>query len=59
MIADWGENGFVLKEIFESRLKICKSCDSLNKKTFLCKECHCYMDSKTLLEYAKCPLYKW
>ncbi|CAB4128390.1 hypothetical protein UFOVP225_27 [uncultured Caudovirales phage] len=43
----------------EERLNICKSCPELISITHQCKKCGCFMDFKTKLEAAKCPLGKW
>lgn len=41
------------------RLEICKSCPELIKSVNQCKQCGCFMQLKTKLESAKCPLGKW
>ena len=41
------------------RLEICHSCDRLIKLTTQCKECGCFMNAKTALPHAFCPLGKW
>jgi len=49
----------VSKNKAEKRLNICLSCDRLIKLTNQCKECGCFMDAKTKLSHASCPLGKW
>lgn len=46
--------------ISEERLTICRKCehfDSENENR--CKKCGCYMDYKTLLKDAECPIGLW
>jgi hypothetical protein len=49
----------VPEHISEERLKICMSCDRFMKATRTCKECGCFMDAKTKIGHAYCPLGKW
>jgi hypothetical protein len=41
------------------RFEICKACPRLLKATNQCKECGCFMNAKTKLAKASCPLHKW
>lgn len=41
------------------RLEICLSCPELIKVVNQCKKCGCFMEYKTKLKAAKCPLGKW
>ena len=41
------------------RMDICKACPELIQLTKQCKKCGCFMELKTKLEYAKCPIGKW
>ena len=41
------------------RMAICKECPELIKVVDQCKQCGCFMEFKTKLEAAKCPLGKW
>lgn len=43
----------------QARLDICKGCPELIALTHQCKKCGCFMEWKTKLEAAKCPLGKW
>lgn len=46
-------------EDFEKRMSICKECPEFIKLTQMCKECGCYMPSKTKSTIASCPIGKW
>lgn len=41
------------------RILICLGCPELIKLTNQCKKCGCFMNAKTKLEKATCPLNKW
>lgn len=47
------------KELAELRLSICQKCPELRKITHQCKKCGCFMNVKTKLNSAKCPIGKW
>ena len=47
------------KTLQEQRLEICNECPSFNKDAGRCRECGCYMITKTKWDSAKCPLGKW
>lgn len=47
------------ESVQKERLSICKTCPELIKLTNQCKKCGCFMNLKTKLEKAKCPLEKW
>ena len=47
------------KKESQKRLDICLGCDKLIKVTKQCIECGCFMDMKTRLPHAFCPLGKW
>lgn len=47
------------EEIAKTRMDICNECPRLVKLTKQCKECGCFMNLKTKLTHAKCPLGKW
>lgn len=56
----------VIKGIFKERFKVseerldhCRKCDRFESGPNRCKECGCFMDYKTLLPWATCPLGKW
>ena len=47
------------QEVQSTRMKICLSCPELIKTTKQCKKCGCFMNVKTKLDVAKCPIGKW
>jgi len=50
---------YVDKAISDERFSICKSCPELINATKQCKKCGCFMELKTKLEKAVCPIHKW
>ena len=53
----WIKTGFKKSEYAEARLEICKKCDHFNNN--LCSLCGCYMQGKTKMAAASCPISKW
>jgi len=51
--------GQVSDEEQTRRFAICKSCPELLSVTNQCKKCGCFMNLKTKLEKATCPIGKW
>lgn len=49
----------VSNKIAKERYDICLSCDKLILLTKQCKECKCFMNLKTQLPHASCPIKKW
>jgi len=47
------------KEIQKERYDICLSCPELIQATKTCKLCGCFMNQKTKLKMAACPIGKW
>ena len=47
------------QKTIDQRMDICKACPELIQLTKQCKKCGCFMELKTKLEYAVCPLGKW
>jgi hypothetical protein len=45
--------------VADSRLATCMECPELLPAVHQCKKCGCFMNLKTKLESAKCPLGKW
>lgn len=45
-------------EVIDKRLATCKSCEYFTRLR-RCKQCGCFMDAKTKIEIAKCPIDKW
>lgn len=46
-------------ELIEARLAICNECPWLDKRTVRCRQCGCFMQLKSTLKQASCPLDKW
>lgn len=46
-------------DLSDMRYKTCLECPELIQVTKQCKKCGCFMNVKTKLESAKCPLGKW
>jgi hypothetical protein len=49
----------VMPEQQAIRFEICKSCPELIQLTKTCKKCGCFMEAKTKLPHAECPIGKW
>lgn len=49
----------VSDDVAKERLDICKKCDFFIKTTGQCKKCGCFMNAKTRLPHASCPIGKW
>lgn len=47
------------EDLSNFRMDICVQCDRLITLTKQCRECGCFMNMKTKLLGAKCPLGKW
>lgn len=47
------------EELQEERLSICIECPRLFQPSKQCMECGCFMELKTRLAEAACPLGKW
>ncbi len=41
------------------RMEICRSCPHLTLPFNRCEKCGCFMDLKTRLQNARCPIGKW
>ena len=52
------KDNWTMEEVRNKRLEICSGCEHFNKLR-QCDMCHCFMDAKTWLENAFCPLRKW
>jgi len=48
-----------MMELALKRYAICKSCEFLNKTTYTCKKCRCFMKAKCAIKNAICPIKKW
>jgi hypothetical protein len=51
--------GRVESVVAEKRMQVCLGCPELIKLTKQCKICKCFMESKTKLPNAYCPIGKW
>lgn len=49
---------FVDTELTQERIAICSSCEYLSGLRN-CKKCGCFVDAKTKLKGASCPIGKW
>lgn len=47
------------EEVYKERMDICKSCEFLFTPTNQCTQCGCFMNIKTRINEAYCPLGKW
>lgn len=43
----------------QERLSICKGCEHLTGKLNQCDLCNCFMNIKTRIFFAQCPIGKW
>lgn len=50
---------YVTADEAKARLDMCKGCERFVKNTQQCLECGCFMNLKTKLKLATCPLHKW
>jgi hypothetical protein len=46
-------------EISSERLKVCEACPHMKKLARQCELCGCFLDLKTKLLEAECPINKW
>jgi hypothetical protein len=53
------KDNYIDKSASDQRMSICLRCEHLIKLTNQCKECGCFMNLKTKLQNAKCPIGKW
>jgi hypothetical protein len=53
------KDNYVDSAIADKRFSICLECPRLLKKTKQCRECGCFMELKTKLYNASCPIGKW
>lgn len=49
----------VSAETQATRMEICRDCEHLYEPTNTCKRCGCFMNVKTWLAPARCPVDKW
>ena len=53
------KENYIDEQTSKDRFNICNSCEKFIKLTHQCKECGCFMQLKTKLIKASCPLGKW
>jgi hypothetical protein len=53
------KNNYTDDETANMRLNICLGCEHLLKNSKICKKCGCFMQAKTKLKLATCPIKKW
>lgn len=46
-------------EIQKARMDACNNCEFLFKLSKQCRKCGCFMEAKTTLPHAYCPIGKW
>jgi hypothetical protein len=51
--------GRVQEAVAEGRMAICRECPKFISLTTQCLECGCFMNLKTKLPNAECPIHKW
>jgi len=47
------------EDVSKNRYDICKACPEFINLTKQCKKCGCFMNAKTKLQDAVCPMGKW
>lgn len=47
------------KEVSQKRISICVECENFINLTRQCKKCGCFVDAKTKVKSAECPINKW
>lgn len=53
------KDNYVEDSVQTNRYNICLECPELIDITKQCKKCGCFMNQKTKLKTANCPLGKW
>ena len=54
-----GKIEFSEATLAESRLTECERCENFKRVSRQCSLCSCFMDAKTKLLHAGCPINKW
>jgi hypothetical protein len=54
-----GEGLFVSEDVYTTRMNICRTCEFFVRDTSRCTQCGCFMEAKTRLVKAHCPIHKW
>jgi hypothetical protein len=53
------KDNYVEDSVQLNRYSICLECPELINTTKQCKKCGCFMNQKTKLKMASCPIGKW
>jgi hypothetical protein len=54
-----GEGVLVTEEVYTTRMNICNGCEFFIYESKRCTQCGCFMEAKTRLKKAHCPIHKW
>ena len=55
----YGDNLFVDGDEKQRRYDICQACEHFDRMKKRCRECGCFLEQKTRLTAAECPVHKW
>jgi hypothetical protein len=47
------------EDIYKERMDICRKCQFIINTTKTCRKCGCFMEIKTRIDNAYCPIGKW
>jgi len=53
------KNKRVEEDTYKDRMDICNKCEFLINMTKQCMKCGCFMEIKTRIDNAYCPIGKW
>lgn len=59
LIDDEEKSLMVTPKEYESRTRLCKSCDHVDKVQKRCKLCGCFIPTKARMNTESCPIGKW
>lgn len=54
-----GEGVLVTEEVYTQRMNTCMGCEFFIQDSKRCTQCGCFMEAKTRLKKAFCPIHKW
>ena len=52
-------NPFASEQLKKERMDMCRACDQFKPRTQQCNKCGCFMQLKTKMKDAHCPIDKW
>ncbi len=52
-------NPFANEQLKKERMDMCRACDQFKPTTQQCRKCGCFMQLKTKMKDAHCPINKW